>query len=171
MTNASRITPTIMDGILNFCMSGELGAKLFSFTSRYSFTYKLYSVQKGILFAASLAGLLAVVLGAFGAHALRASLTPEQLNIWEKGVQYQMYHALALFGCAVYTRTHASSLLTKAALCFVLGILCFSGSLYLLATRDITGIPTNFIGPVTPIGGLFFIAGWALILTQALRKE
>ena len=128
-------------------------------------------MQKGILFAASLAGLLAVIFGAFGAHALRAMLSPGQLSIWEKGVQYQMYHALALFACAVYLRTHASSLLSKAAICFVAGILCFSGSLYLLATSEITGISTSIIGPVTPIGGLFFIAGWALILSESLWKE
>ncbi len=123
------------------------------------------------MIAASLAGLLAVVFGAFGAHALRALLTPEQLNIWEKGVQYQMYHALALFACVLYLRNGFSLLVQRAAICFILGIVCFSGSLYLLATRELTGIPTLIIGPVTPIGGFFFIAGWGLILIQALKKD
>ena len=140
-------------------------------TSRHSFTYKLYSVQKGILTAASIAGLLAVVFGAFGAHSLRAVLSVEQLAIWEKSVQYQMYHALALFACAIYLQLDFSSLVQKAAVCFIVGIFCFSGSLYLLATHELTKIPTIIIGPVTPIGGLFFIAGWIFIALIGVKKE
>src|SRR4051812_32471589 len=121
-------------------------------------------MQRAFLIVAALAGLTAVVLGAFGAHSLHDLLTPNQLMIWEKGVQYQIYHALALFICAIYLRKEYSVSIRNAAICFMVGILFFSGSLYLLATKDLTGIPIIFIGPITPIGGFFFIAGWGLVL-------
>lgn len=124
-----------------------------------------------MLAAAALMGLTAVILGAFGAHTLRPYITPENLAIWEKGIQYQQYHALALFLCYLFLRKEPSALVRNAGICFILGIICFSGSLYLLATRSITNIPTIIVGPVTPIGGLFFIAGWCLILVQALKKD
>ena len=128
-------------------------------------------MQKGFLIAASVAGLTGVILGAFGAHALRPLIDTYQQTIWDKGVQYQIYHALAIFACAMYLKNEPSALVRNAAICFVLGIVCFSGSLYLLATRGLTQIPAIALGPVTPIGGLFFIAGWALILIQAVRKD
>lgn len=127
-------------------------------------------MQKVFLVSTALAGLTAVVLGAFGAHGLKPLLTPEDLSMWDKGVQYQIYHALALFMCYLYLRKEPSSFIRNAALCFLFGIICFSGSLYLLATRNLTHIPTMVVGPVTPIGGFFFIAGWSLVLVQALKK-
>ena len=128
-------------------------------------------MQKIFLVAASVAGLIAVIFGAFGAHTLKPLLTPEQLNIWEKGVQYQIYHALALFLCSLFLKKEFSTQIRNAAICFILGILFFSGSLYLLATKDLTHIPTVIVGPITPIGGFFFIAGWGLVLVQALKKN
>ncbi|HLP19946.1 MAG TPA: DUF423 domain-containing protein [Chitinophagales bacterium] len=128
-------------------------------------------MQKGFLIAAAIAGLSAVALGAFGAHGLRNLVSPELIVIWEKGVQYQIYHALALFMCSLYLKKEASTYVRNAAICFILGILCFSGSLYLLATRDLTHFPAVILGPVTPIGGFFFIAGWGLILMQAIQKD
>ena len=128
-------------------------------------------MQRIFLIVAALAGLTAVALGAFGAHGLRSLLTPEQLIIWEKGVQYQIYHALALFICSIYLRKEFSLPIRNAAICFIVGILCFSGSLYLLATRELTGISPVIIGPITPIGGFFFIAGWGLVLIQALKRN
>lgn len=128
-------------------------------------------MQRIFLIVAALAGLTAVALGAFGAHGLRSLLTPEQLIIWEKGVQYQIYHSLALFICSIYLRKEFSLQIRNAAICFIVGILCFSGSLYLLATRELTGISPAIIGPITPIGGFFFIAGWGLVLIQALKKN
>ena len=123
------------------------------------------------MIAASLAGLVAVILGAFGAHALRPLLETYQQNIWDKGVQYQIYHALAIFACSMYLKGEYSVLVRNAGICFILGILCFSGSLYLLATRDLTHIPAILLGPVTPIGGFFFIAGWGVILVEAVKKN
>ena len=126
-------------------------------------------VQKVFLVSASLAGLLAVVLGAFGAHALRPLITEADLSMWEKGIQYQIYHALAMFMCYLFLRKETSAYIRNAAICFIFGILFFSGSLYLLATRQLTGIPVIIIGPMTPIGGFFFIAGWGLVLAEALK--
>jgi uncharacterized membrane protein YgdD (TMEM256/DUF423 family) len=128
-------------------------------------------VQKVFLIYAALGGLTAVTLGAFGAHGLKPLLTPDQLSMWEKGVQYQIYHALAIFMCYLYLRKDTSALIKNAAICFGLGIICFSGSLYLLSTRELTGIPTIIIGPVTPIGGFLFITGWGLILVQAFKSN
>ena len=128
-------------------------------------------MQKIILIATALAGLTAVILGAFGAHSLKPLLTADELTIWEKGVQYQMYHTFAMFMCMLYLRKEASTYIRNAAFCFMLGILCFSGSLYLLATRDLNHMPIFILGPVTPIGGFFFIAGWGLVLVEALRKD
>ncbi len=128
-------------------------------------------MQKGFLIAASVAGLTAVVLGAFGAHSLKPLVNEYQLTIWEKGVQYQIYHALALFMCSLFLRKEASTHIRNAAWCFILGIALFSGSLYLLATRDITHLPAIVLGPLTPIGGFFFIAGWAFVFMQAIKTE
>ncbi len=112
----------------------------------------------------SLSGGLAVALGAFGAHALRARLTPELLTTFETGVRYQMYHALALLAVALaMTRVPASGLLGAAGWLFVAGTLLFSGSLYLLC---LTG--RRWLGAVTPFGGLAFIAGWVCLALAAL---
>ena len=137
----------------------------------YSIIYKPFVVQKVFLIASSLAGLTGVMLGAFGAHGLKPLISPENIIIWEKGVQYQLYHAIALFMCYLFLRKEPSTYIRNAGVCFLVGIICFSGSIYLLATRDITGISTFIVGPVTPIGGFFFIAGWGLIFIQAIKSE
>lgn len=98
---------------------------------------------------------LAVVLGAFGAHALKNRLTPDMLAVFETGVKYQIYHALALLLLAALRGPN------KAAWCFSAGIVIFSGSLYILA---LTGV--RKWGAVTPIGGLLFLAGWLILLFQ-----
>lgn len=109
-------------------------------------------------------GGLAVVLGAFGAHALRSTLSPDDLATFEVGVRYQMYHALALLAVAwAMTRWEAGALVV-AGWAFVVGILVFSGSLYTLV---LTG--QRWLGAVTPIGGVAFIVGWALLAWTALR--
>ncbi len=128
-------------------------------------------MNKQLLIASSVAGLLAVVLGAFGAHSLRPFLNEHQLSIWEKGVQYQFYHALALFGCALYAQHHSSKRIIYAGYFFLAGIICFSGSLYLLATISYNQLPGMLLGPVTPLGGLFFIVGWAFLFAGALNQK
>jgi uncharacterized membrane protein YgdD (TMEM256/DUF423 family) len=128
-------------------------------------------VQKAFLVAAAIAGLTSIMFGAFGAHSLKPHISTDALHAWETGVQYQIYHALALFMCFLYLRKEQSVTIRNAGICFMLGIVCFSGSLYLLATAELTGIPTIILGPVTPIGGFFFIAGWGLVLIQALKSN
>lgn len=120
-------------------------------------------MQKVFLLISSFSGLIAVVLGAFGAHFLKTRISVEAISMWEKGIQYQFYHTLAILFCIYYSQTKSSSMLRNAALCFTVGIFCFSGSLYFLATRELNGIPSSLLGPVTPIGGLFFIAGWSYL--------
>lgn len=112
----------------------------------------------------AVAGGLAVVFGAFGAHALRNTLSADDLATFEIGVRYQMYHALALFVVA-WAQTHwEAGTLTVAGWAFVVGIVIFSGSLYTLV---LTG--HRWLGAVTPIGGVAFIAGWALLAWTALK--
>lgn len=109
-------------------------------------------------------GMLSVMLGAFGAHALKQRLAVEQLTTFETGVRYQMYHALALVLVGIIASNRAGGLLNAAGGCMIAGTLLFSGSLYALAL----GGPRWF-GPITPLGGLAFIAGWALLVASALR--
>lgn len=112
---------------------------------------------------AAAAGFLGVALGAFGAHALKARLTPDLLDVWKTAVEYQMFHVAALLAVGILVRQVPSSLLHAAAGCFALGILVFSGSLYALALSGV-----RMLGAITPIGGLLFLAGWALLLFWAL---
>jgi len=106
----------------------------------------------------ALGGLLTVALGAFGAHGLKNTLDPELLRIFDKGVRYQGLHSLALLATGLLLREAPLPGLRAAAIAFTLGIVLFSGSLYLLA---LTGIRS--LGMITPFGGLAFLAGWALL--------
>jgi uncharacterized membrane protein YgdD (TMEM256/DUF423 family) len=118
-----------------------------------------------LLFAAVL-GFIGVVLGAFGAHALRGRLTPEMLAVFETGVRYQMYHVFAvLIVSSAIGRLGNARLLTLAGWSFLTGILLFSGSLYGLA---VTG--TRILGAITPIGGLAFLIGWACLALFAAAR-
>ena len=111
------------------------------------------------LLLGAVAGFLGVGLGAFGAHGLRSRLSPDMLAIFETGVRYQMYHALALLAvAAIIARAGGARLLVAAGWCFAAGIVLFSGSLYALA---LTGV--SILGAVTPFGGLAFLAGWACL--------
>lgn len=109
-------------------------------------------------------GFLAVALGAFGAHALKARLTPEMLAVWRTGVDYQFYHALALLMLGLIARQQTSSALNVAGVCFGAGVLLFSGSLYALALSEI-----RILGAITPVGGLLFLSGWLLLAYAALK--
>lgn len=111
-------------------------------------------------------GLLGVAFGAFGAHALRARLSPDMLAIWHTGVEYQFYHAAALLLVGLWLRAQPGVALQIAGSCFALGVLLFSGSLYALALSGVRGL-----GAVTPIGGVLFLAGWLALLVAALRAR
>ena len=107
---------------------------------------------------------LATACGAFGAHALKGQLAPERLQVWETAVRYHFFHALGLLGVALTLRSLDTGALRAAAALIVAGIVLFSGSLYLLAL----GSP-SWLGAVTPVGGLCFIAGWAVLAWVAAR--
>ncbi len=112
----------------------------------------------------SVAALVAVALGAFGAHSLRTKLSPEMLGIFEVGVRYQMYHAFGLIAVAWATARWPEANLNAAGWAFIAGIVIFSGSLYLLSTTDM-----RWLGAITPIGGLAFIIGWAILVWSVGR--
>ncbi len=134
-------------------------------------------MYKPALTAASIFAVLAVILGAFGAHALKQIFTPDQLLSFETGVRYQFYHAFALLFAGVIYSVFPSKLLKWAATCFSIGIVFFSGSIYLLTYLKATSsIGLGGLGAITPLGGLFFIAGWILLFFgiqqgQAARKH
>ncbi len=112
-----------------------------------------------------------MILGAFGAHGLKSAISSESLSIWSKGVEYQFYHVFALLFLSTFGRFR-NKLIDLAYFSFTAGIVLFSGSLYLLATKELSHISfVNYIGPVTPLGGLFLILGWILLLFAALRHR
>jgi uncharacterized membrane protein YgdD (TMEM256/DUF423 family) len=119
-------------------------------------------MQRIILSFAAASGFLSVCLGAFAAHGLKHRISGEVLVIWQTGVQYQMYHALALLGVGLLYHFRASKSLSLSGLAFILGSFLFSGSLYALAL----GAPP-IIGIITPIGGLGFLIGWAALFVHA----
>lgn len=111
----------------------------------------------------AIGGFTSVALGAFGAHALRARLDDRAIEVFETAVQYQFYHSLALLGVGILLiSAPGSTLLRSSALLFSLGILIFSGSLYILS---LTGL--RWLGAITPLGGLAFLAGWACLAAAA----
>lgn len=109
-------------------------------------------------------GFVAVGAGAFGAHALRARLTPDLLAVWETAARYQMYHALALLGVALAASRWPQGGWGAPGWLFTAGIVIFSGSLYVLALSGV-----RWLGAVTPLGGLAFLAGWALLALAGAR--
>jgi len=104
---------------------------------------------------------LAVAGGAFGAHSLKAILTPDMLAVFETGVRYQMYHALALLAVGWAAQQYPQAAFHIAGWLFVAGILLFSGSLYVLALSGV-----RWLGAITPLGGVLFLAGWAVFAWQ-----
>ncbi|MBL7827047.1 MAG: DUF423 domain-containing protein [Saprospiraceae bacterium] len=128
--------------------------------------------SKKFLQLSAIFGALAVGIGAFGAHGLKPLLTDYQVNIFEKGVHYQFFHTLALAVVGLLLAQEPGNRKLKlAGWFFVAGMVGFSGSLYLLACRDLISVPTAVLGPVTPLGGLCFLAGWVLLwLSQRKRN-
>ncbi len=123
-------------------------------------------MQKTFGTIAAVYGAVAVILGAFGAHALKDKLDAYQHTIYEKAVSYQFYHVAALLAVAFLAEKTQANTLNYAGWLFTVGILFFSGSLYLLATKSLLGMEavTPVLGPITPIGGLCMIAGWIFLL-------
>lgn len=128
-------------------------------------------MQKIYLVIGSLLAGLAVVLGAFGAHGLKKVVSPENVAVYQTGVQYQMYHALGLIVIGILSERIVNDFLSYAGVLFVAGVVLFSGSLYLIVSLYAMNkaVPTA-VGILTPIGGLLFILGWICLLISLLKK-
>jgi uncharacterized membrane protein YgdD (TMEM256/DUF423 family) len=120
-------------------------------------------LHRTLLLVGAVAACIAVGFGAFGAHGLRGRLSPDMLAIFETGVRYQMYHALAILVVALVYAHAPTRLVSAAGWLFTGGIVLFSGSLYLLA---LTGVTT--LGAITPLGGVAFLAGWLCLAAAAV---
>lgn len=128
-------------------------------------------MSKTFLVIASLLGALSVTLGAFAAHGLKKVVPPETVATFETGVRYQFYHTFALLFIGLLLERMQSQWLTWAGYAFIIGIILFSGSLYLLTALKATStVGLKGIGIITPFGGLFFIAGWLLMLTAIIKR-
>jgi uncharacterized membrane protein YgdD (TMEM256/DUF423 family) len=127
-------------------------------------------MDKKIIATAALLGMLSIILGAFGSHALKKFLEPEQLASFETGVKYQMYHVffLLFLGLNTSLTDKTKNIVYNLTL---IGVILFSGSIYLLATKKITNIDISAIGIATPIGGLFLISAWFLLFYKYLTTK
>jgi uncharacterized membrane protein YgdD (TMEM256/DUF423 family) len=132
--------------------------------------YKKEKMNKKIVATGAFLGMIAIILGAFGAHALKKVLTPEQLISFETGVRYQMYQAFFLFFLATQNdiQEKTKKIIYRLNL---FGIVYFSGSIYLLSTTGITGIDFKPIGFITPVGGLLLIVAWGILGFAVLKTR
>ncbi len=122
--------------------------------------------MKALFIFSSLTAALGVILGAFAAHGLKGRLSESLLSAFQTGVQYQLYHSLAIIALVVMHRVWPNYWLFWGACAMALGIIFFSGSLYALALTEV-----KWFGPITPLGGLCFIAGWVAIAIAAFQYE
>ncbi|WP_434037678.1 DUF423 domain-containing protein [Formosa sp. 4Alg 33] len=118
-----------------------------------------------IIATGALFGMLSVIFGAFGAHALKKMLTADQLQSFEVGVKYQMYHAIVLL---ILGFSKTDTLSSAIYWCFTIGIILFSFSIYGLVLSDAKGKKLRVLGPITPIGGLLLVSGWFLLLLHVV---
>ena len=129
-------------------------------------------MNRKFLITGSLLGAIAVALGAFGAHALKEIVPPETVTTFQTGVQYQMYHSLALLAVGILFERFPDKWIKWAGNSFIAGIILFSGSLYLLtALKAADQVGLKGIGIITPFGGVFFILGWLFLLTGIIKKK
>jgi uncharacterized membrane protein YgdD (TMEM256/DUF423 family) len=127
-------------------------------------------MKRRIVLTGAFIGMLAIVLGAFGAHLLKKYLSVDQLNTFEVGVRYQMYHALFLLFLSTQKDLAEKTLKTIYNL-VVAGVLLFSGSIYLLATKDYTLFESKIIVFATPVGGFLLIIAWTLLFFTILKRK
>jgi uncharacterized membrane protein YgdD (TMEM256/DUF423 family) len=124
------------------------------------------ATERRLLVMGAVSGFLAVALGAFGAHSLRAALPPDRLEVFETGARYQMYHAFALIAAGLLTARRRGRAAPAAGWLFAAGTIVFCGSLYALAASGISAW-----GAITPVGGLAWLAGWILLAASASRPR
>jgi uncharacterized membrane protein YgdD (TMEM256/DUF423 family) len=127
-------------------------------------------MKRKIVLTGAFIGMLAIILGAFGAHLLKKWLSVDQLNTFEVGVRYQMYHALFLFFLSTRKELAEKTLKTIYGL-VVAGVLLFSGSIYLLVTKDLTVFDSKIIVFATPFGGFLLILAWLILFVTILRRK
>jgi uncharacterized membrane protein YgdD (TMEM256/DUF423 family) len=128
-------------------------------------------MNKQIILTASFFGVIAVVLGAFGAHGLEGKISDYHIDTWKTANQYHFYHTFALLFLATFSRAKSQSI-RVSFIFFTIGIFLFSGSLYLLSVRELLGIESvSILGPITPLGGLCFIVGWIGLFIAALKNR
>ena len=127
-------------------------------------------MDRKIISTGAVLGMIAIILGAFGAHALKKVLSMEELSTFETGVRYQMYHALFLIFIGIINELSQK---TKKIIynLVVFGVLLFSGSIYVLATNSLTSFDFKVIGFITPIGGLLLILAWVVLLLHFIKKK
>lgn len=129
-------------------------------------------MYKTALIAGAFFAGLSVILGAFGAHALKEVLAADQLQTFETGVRYEMYHGIALLITGVLSQTIQNKMIRLSAIFFIIGTILFSGSLYLLVSLKASGqVGLGGLGLITPIGGVFFILGWILLILAIIKKQ
>lgn len=117
-------------------------------------------------------GALGVIFGAFGAHALKQVLDADQLQVFETGVRYQMYHAFAMVACGIVYQAHPDKKIRLASHFFLTGIILFSGSLYAMTLLKAKGaVGLGGFGILTPVGGIFFILAWIMLVLGILSKK
>lgn len=128
-------------------------------------------MNKKFIQAAALSGALAVMLGAFAAHSLKEKFTADVLQVFETGVRYQFYHVFALLAAGLLYKEYRGKYLKWSGNFFIIGQILFSGSLYLLCYTKYAGLSMNWLGAITPLGGVAFIAGWLLLFMAMLKKN
>lgn len=129
-------------------------------------------MYKPALVIGSLLGGLAVILGAFGAHSLKQVLSADQLQVFETGVRYQFYHSFALLIVGILYASFPFANIKLATIFFLIGVICFSGSLYLFPLLESKEVAIPVVGRlITPLGGLFFILGWLELFLAIIKKK
>ncbi len=129
-------------------------------------------MHKGFLKIGAFLGAFSILLGAFAAHTIKSKVTADVLSIFETGVRYQIYHVFAIFLVAILYKEFPTKSVEWAGKLFIMGIILFSGSLYLLTYVKAIGADNfNWLGAITPFGGVAFIAGWGMLLKSFLRKN
>ena len=129
-------------------------------------------MHKAFIKTAAILGFLSVILGAFAAHSLKELLSDYAVNIFETGVRYQFYHVFALLAAGILYKEFPNKFIKWSGIFFIAGIILFSGSLYFLTYVKGTIMPGyKWIGPITPIGGLFFILGWLFLFIGCFKNK
>ncbi len=128
--------------------------------------------MKKLIIISSILSAVGVIMGAFGAHALKESLSELQLKSYETGVKYHLIHSIAILVLALLYHQTKTKLFYTAGILMFIGIILFSFSIYLLSCKELLGIESwSFLGPITPIGGTFFISAWVLVCMAGFKLK